>query len=440
MSLIFISPHHQTLHIHEKALAPPVLRFEAIEIIHLPLGRFLPLYLHLDKFTPAQIIHPELVAVELAICHDTIHFRSVKDTVAGERCIKHRIAADAATGRHHHRRTALLALVIVVYKPLTDEILIIFDRHVQLLELAHLQHHVRVIGFVKNTGSIECAITYGTASASPKQVITGTPSSRTIKCRFMSRNPSRYACSIARFNAQSGPIRSTPSAQSCHRNRTGVWSGGTRNGITTTSSSSKPNMSGITPSMWTNTIIAIAYEVAIDIQWRMRAITAARPCGTRFTATAIPRDINQHRYIPIAAVYSSCGRAGVASGPPTPATAFAAAAAAAAAVVVGGGGGGGGAMLDEPIEPRAIPYRPIQTGMVSTAREPIARLMHISTSSPIRRMAKNFGRSYGWNPTAPTSGSCLGGGGGAAAPAAPPGPAAAAAGSSSFGWGSAPSR
>uniref|UniRef100_A0A182KIF0 Uncharacterized protein n=1 Tax=Anopheles christyi TaxID=43041 RepID=A0A182KIF0_9DIPT len=95
-------------------------------------------------------------------------------------------------------------------------------------------------------------------------------------------------------------------------------------------------MSGITPSMRTNTNMASAYDVPIDIQCFTRAMMAARPWGTRFTARAIPREISQQRYIPMAAVYSSCGRAGVSE--PVLLTAL-----------------GGGAMLDEPIDPRAIP-------------------------------------------------------------------------------------
>lgn len=39
-------------------------------------------------------------------------------------------------------------------------------------------------------------------------------------------------------------------------------------------------------------------------------MTAALPCGNKFTATDMPRDNTQHKYIPSAAVYNSCGRVG----------------------------------------------------------------------------------------------------------------------------------
>lgn len=94
----------------------------------------------------------------------------------------------------------------------------------------------RVILFLKKIGIIEWAITYGTASDRPKHVITGMASEMMMNLRSISRMPSRYARSIARFSAQSGPISvtahaifvyKTPSAQSCHRNRIGVCSSGT---------------------------------------------------------------------------------------------------------------------------------------------------------------------------------------------------------------------
>lgn len=78
--------------------------------------------------------------------------------------------------------------------------------------------------------------------------------------------PSLYVRSIARLSFQSGPIivtaqtifvYRTPRAQSCHSQRTGVCSRGTLNGMTTTSSRSRPDNRGMTPISKKTAIIAL---------------------------------------------------------------------------------------------------------------------------------------------------------------------------------------
>ena len=85
-------------------------------------------------------------------------------------------------------------------------------------------------GSVIISGIKLCAEMYGRANDNPSEATAGTTSFGIRNPKLSLRRPSRYSCSIARFNHQSGPMNVNaivifvyiaPSAQSCHRKNTG---------------------------------------------------------------------------------------------------------------------------------------------------------------------------------------------------------------------------